>query len=149
MIKTYLILPALLLFAMVYSCEAPEDEKLTNHSDELIRIDFLAVESTDQGDIASFLLVNDSTASVQYFAYDQTFPHYSTEVQNDTGWTYLFWNWCGTGADYWPLEPGAQVEFTTMLPQESCTWRVRLGVSDTELSTSYTLYSESIEYITP
>jgi len=98
---------------------------------------------------ASFTMVNDSTETIQYFAYTPAEPHYSAEVLTDSGWVYLFWNWCGTGAEYFSLESDSSFEFTTNLPYESCTWRVMINVSDQEGTNTYFVRSEGLEYMAP
>lgn len=137
------------LFTLV-SCHVfgPEDEK-KREGVNAVRIEYLGETSGTYADLASFNLVNDSTASIQYFAYDKISPHYSTEALTDTGWVYLFWNWCGTGAEYFELEAGASVEFTTLLPDTSCTWRVLVSVTDMSLTNGYILRSENLEFTRP
>lgn len=99
--------------------------------------------------MASFTMVNDSPESIKYFAYDATSPHYSTEALADTGWAYLMWNWCGTGAEYFNLGTDLSFNFLVMLPNENCTWRVILNTTDMDDSNYRILRSESIEYSTP
>ena len=135
---------------VLWNCEAvAPDESLTLDDPGVIRIIYNGLSQDGERSQASFTLVNDSTESIQYFAYDPVSMHYSTEALADTGWAYLAWNWCGTGADYQPLEAGNQVDFFTDLPATSCTWRVVLNIADMDLTTSYMLRSESLLYIAP
>lgn len=112
-------------------------------------VTYNGIVSEDGNSQASFTMVNDSTETIQYFAYSATAPHYSTEVLSDTGWVYLLWNWCGTGADYISLEPGSSFDFVTQLPYEDCSWRVLISVANLDYSNSYILRSEAIEYSAP
>jgi len=127
------------------SCNLFGPEKTQeNEGVDAVRIEYLGSSTSGNTDLATFKLVNDSTSSIQYFAYDITSLHYSTEVLTDTGWVYLFWNWCGTGAEYFELEAGSSVEFQTFLPDSSCTWRVLTSISDMTGSNGYILRSESL-----
>ena len=142
--------PAVLtmMLLLFLSCEAPSSEA----AEELfepgrIQILYQGVTQTDPPQ-AHFLLYNDSTVTIQYFAYDVEDLHYSTETLTDTGWAYLMWNWCGTGAEYFDLRPQESIHFQTALPQESCTWRVLASITIPEQEYYGRLYSEALEYNT-
>lgn len=138
------------ILVSLISCDlfGPE-ENLGNEVLDAVRIEYLGSTSSSYADLATFKLVNDSTSSIQYFAYDVSSLHYSTEVLTDTGWVYLFWNWCGTGAEYFELEAGTSIDFKTFLPDTSCTWRLLVSVSDMTGSNGYILYSENLDYSSP
>ncbi len=145
-----IIILAFMVSLVFLNCEAvAPDESLFLEDPEPVRIIYNGLAQEQNASLASFTLVNDSADSLQYFGYDQQSMHYSTEALADTGWTYLFWNWCGTGADYHILEPDNQVDFYTSLPNQSCTWRVVLSISDMDSSNTYLLKSESLLYIAP
>ncbi|NQV50590.1 MAG: hypothetical protein HQ507_08835 [Candidatus Marinimicrobia bacterium] len=143
-------LPSFIILTLIWNCEVVEpNEAITAKDTDAIRINYNGITQDEGQSLASFSIVNDSTESIQYFGYDPQSMHYSTEMLTDTGWVYLSWNWCGTGASYYPLEPDSQIEFRTGLPSNSCTWRVLLNISDMELTTSHMLKSESIQYFAP
>jgi len=144
------VLILLTIFILIWNCEAVDSEDAIAQQ-ELGAVRILYNGLIHEGDqsLASFSIVNDSTESIQYFAYDLYSMHYSTEMHTDTGWVYLAWNWCGTGASYFPLEPDAQVEFKTGLPLNSCTWRVLLNISEMDLTSSHMIRSESLQYLAP
>jgi hypothetical protein len=135
---------------LIWNCEAVDSEDpISLQEPGAVRIVYNGINQNGDQSLASFSIINDSTGSLQYFAYDFQSMHYSTEMQTDTGWVYLAWNWCGTGASYFPLEPQSQVEFHTGLPANSCTWRVLLSIADMDFTTSAILRSESIQYEAP
>jgi len=144
------LLSILWVLVLIWNCDAVDpDEAMRLEDPGAVRIIYNGLSQEGDASLASFTIVNDSTESIQYFAYDSHSMHYSTETLTDTGWVYLSWNWCGTGASYFTLEPEDKVDFYTSLPNTSCTWRVVLSIADLELSTSYLLWSESLLYIAP
>lgn len=139
-----------LLFVLVISCGLVDtQESLEKLESGRAYISYNGIISNNGSLQASFTMVNDSAETIQYFAYASAQPHYSTEVLTDSGWVYLFWNWCGTGAEYFSLESGSSFEFTTNLPYESCTWRVMINVSGQEGANAHFVRSEGIEYMAP
>ena len=139
------ILNFILLFTfllLVCSCDAVE----SNESGTL-HIKYTGVEEGEYGTVATFLMGNDTTETISYLAYGEESPHYSTEVLTDSGWTYLMWNWCGTGTTPVDLKPGAKTKFTTALPDYECTWRVVLGISVVGSDKYYTLKSDKIDHL--
>jgi len=134
------------VFLLLLSCESVETDMYMEYDGyPNVRIEYNGITSNSDILQASFTLVNDSTASLQYYAYDIDSPHYSTEVLSDSGWVYLFWNWCGTGADWYPLEAGTSIDFNTTLPSHSCTWRVVLSI----VGEPFVLYSNGIQFTAP
>ncbi len=145
-----LVLLTSLLFTGLLACESVEDERLFENSPRsALQISYNGIQTEQGVSLASFTLINDSTESIQYFAYSQALPHYSTEELSDSGWVYLFWNWCGTGADWHLLDPGSMIEFTTPLPDHDCTWRVVLSVVDPGYNTGFSLYSQGLQFTKP
>ena len=142
------IINVILFVLVIVSCDVFEPEEALKQ-EGTIHLQYDGIVSTQSGDKAAFTLVNDSTAGIQYFAYDATSPHYSTEALADTGWAYLNWNWCGTGAEYFELESGTSIQFYTSLPYESCTWRVMLSLAPMDLTSSRILRSDEITYSAP
>ncbi len=142
----------LLISLCCIACESSDGENVFGNQvfeSGRVQLFYEGIQFSDSNEVASFILLNDSTVDVQYFAYSQTSLHYSTEVLSDTGWVYLFWNWCGTGAEYHVLESGSSTRFETHLPQEDCTWRVLVNIADMEHTMSYTLRSAGIEFTVP
>jgi len=140
----------LLILGVLTACNSVydptfEDTKIL-HSPRIV---YEGIQSEAGFSSANFTLRNDSTESITYFAYSENALHYSSEVLSDTGWVYLLWNWCGTGAEYLPLEAKAEVEFGTSLPPYSCTWRVLVTISGDEQEWAQLLYSEPLEYVKP
>ncbi len=138
------LLPIFLLFlsiSILYSCDTVQ-----SNSSGTLQIRYTGIEESDHGSVAAFLLVNDTTETVVFSAYEGGTPHYSAEVLTDTGWTYLMWNWCATGTSPTELKPGSKKKFTTSLPTYDCTWRVILDISVAESEKYYTLKSDVIEF---
>jgi len=142
-IKKHLILiPIILSASLFYSCDTVQ----SNESGTL-HIKYTGIEEGEYGTVASFLIVNDTTATVNFWAYGGETPLYSTEVLTDSGWTYLMHSWCATGASSIEFKAGARKRFVTSLPNYDCTWRVILGVSIVDSEKYYTLKSDEIEFI--
>ena len=144
MFKGNNILNLVLVFISLFiaaSCDTVE-----SNEPGTLHINYNGIEEGEYGSVATFLIVNDSTETISYWGYDEKNPHYSTEVLTDTGWTYLMYNWCGTGTIPIELEPGTYSKFTTPLPSYGCTWRVMLGVSVLESEKYYTLKSDKIDH---
>ena len=138
------------LILILGACEAVEEDFMAEKSlQSEVYIAYNGIIQTENGTAASFTVVNDSSASIQYFGYSENAPHYSTEVLTDTGWVYLFWNWCGTGAEWQVLERDASFNFDTGLPYEESTWRIVLNVSATENLYANELRSQAISYTGP
>lgn len=114
-----------------------------------VQILYKGITTEDSIEWANFTLLNDSTVDISYFAYNANHPHYSTQMLSDTGWVWLMWNWCGTGASYLPLESGTSMDFRTGLPHLDCTWRVILGIHCDSGSNDFILGSDPIPYTTP
>ena len=132
------------------ACDTIEpDENLEQERLESIHLDYEGIVQLEWGQAASFNLVNDSTETIQYFAYSEDSPLYNAEVLADTGWTILWWGWCGTGAEYFDLEPGSEVAFYSMLPPTSTTWRLLLSVADPGEENYQWIRSENIHYTVP
>jgi len=142
-----LIYVAILVLVTLASCSifAPE-ENLERESDNTLHLDYEGQVLAEGGYTASFSLVNDSTGSIQYFGYTEVYPLYSAQARSDTGWTNLMWGWCGTGTTNFSLESGSSISFQTMLPNEACTWRLVLDITDMNMDTSRRAYSEDIIY---
>ncbi|NQV42911.1 MAG: hypothetical protein HQ506_11210 [Candidatus Marinimicrobia bacterium] len=150
------MLPIIKLFKLVVvvtllvSCGIMDPGKENIMSDEgAIRIEYLGLEWAEGGYAPRFSLVNDSTETVQYVGYGETYPLYSAEAFSDTGWTNLMWGWCGTGAEFYALEPNSSVEFLAAQPNSSCTWRLVLDITDIDSVGSRRLRSENIGYTVP
>jgi len=139
-----IIILQFIILSILFSCNNVESYK-----SGAVQIRYTGVEEGEYGSVASFLLVNDSTETVEFWAYGEEFPHYSTEVLTDTGWIYLMWNWCGTGTSPVEFKPGDKMKFTTSLPNYNCTWRVLLGVSVVDSENYYTVKSNEIIYSIP
>jgi len=101
------------------------------------------------GFVPRFSLVNDSSATIQYFGYSKTYPLFNAEALSDTGWTNLMWGWCGTGVEYFSLNPDSSISFSFFLPYYSCTWRLVLDITELVSVSSRRLYSENIVYTLP
>lgn len=145
-----LILIKMVMLAILVSCDVFDPGNDYSSDDRnSVHIEYLGHSASADVDLAAFRLVNDSTATIQYFACDTTTLYYSAEVLSDTGWVSHPWSWCGTGAVYIQLEPENTVEFNTLLPDSSCSWRVRLAIADMSGSKGYILYSERLEYNKP
>ena len=147
MFNTSRVLQTIMLFLSIsylLSCNTVENNEYGK-----VHIKYMGTEESPNGSVAAFQLVNDTTETIHYLAYGEGNPHYSTEVLTDSGWTYLMWNWCGTGTSPVDFEPGAKMKFTTALPMYDCTWRVILSVSIVSSDKFYTLKSEKIEYSVP
>lgn len=123
------------------SCDSVESNETGT-----VQILYNGIEKGEYGKAASFLLINDSTEIIEFWGYDEKSPLYSSEVLTDTGWTYLMWNWCGTGASPVKFSPGDRIKFITPLPNIDCTWRVILGVKVAESEEYYTVKSKEIVY---
>jgi len=113
---------------------------------ESVHLDYNGIIATDEGSLASFTLVNDSTHTIQYFAYSESTILYNEEALTDTGWTNLMWGWCGTGAEYYPLQPGESIDFEAFLPLSSCTWQLVLEITGTNLEYIGQIRSKNIIY---
>ncbi len=147
MFNTSRTLQTIMLFlsiSILFSCDT-----VNSNESGTLHIKYIGIEKVEYGTVAAFLLVNDTTETINYLAYGEENPHYSTEVLTDSGWTYLMWNWCGTGTSPVHFEPGSKMKFTTALPRYDCTWRVILSVSVVSSDKFYTLKSENIEYSDP
>lgn len=141
-----------LFIGLLIECDSVTPKKLIGNDNPdygTVHIVYNGITSEDHQSVASFSLINDSTEAIQYFAYSKHSLHYSTEVLTDTGWVYLMWNWCGTGASYYVLEVDSSVQFCTVLPQDNCTWRVLVDITDMEYENHYTLRSEEIDFSVP
>ena len=122
MIRTF---AAITLLVLMVSCEINNpEENLTGEGAGTIRLEYQGLEWAEGGFMPSFSLVNDSTETIQYYGYGETYPLYSAEALADTGWTNLMWGWCGTGAEFYSLEPSSSIQFLGMLPSYSCTWQI-------------------------
>ena len=138
-----------MLLCTLVACSNPGEPLIDDTVESgKVQILYRGITQDIDGTWAEFTLVNDSTELLSYFAYDANHPHYSTEMLSDSGWTWLFWNWCGTGAEYFPLESGGRVDFKTSLPHIDCTWRVLVGATCNPDSGSFMLRSRSIDYAT-
>jgi hypothetical protein len=132
------------------ACESPAEQMLENQPvPGTIQLVYKGVSTEESVTAANFTLHNDSTGTIHYFAYDENNLHYSSEVLSDTGWAYLFWNFCGTGAEYLPLEPTQEVSFRTSLPPNSCTWRLLVNISDDSQEWGQLRRSAPIEFVKP
>jgi hypothetical protein len=116
---------------------------------QTIHLDYRGMVAVEGGRGASFALVNDSTTAIQYFGYSESNPLYSGEALSDTGWTSLWWGWCGTGAVYHVLAPGSQVNFVSMLPTSNGVWRLLLDISDVGDENYRRLRSKEIVFNAP
>lgn len=150
MIKNAFIL--LVILVVFTACDVIDpDEKLNRQiseqtDNESVHLDYNGIISTDEGQVASITLANDSTHTIQYFAYSESFLLYNEEARTDTGWTNLMWGWCGTGAEYYPLQPGESINFEAFLPLSSCTWRLVLEIAGLNMEYIGQIRSENIIY---
>ena len=131
----------LISLSFLFSCDT-----LESNESGTVKIIYSGIEESQNGSVAAFLLVNDTTETVQFWAYGEEAPLFSTEVLSDTGWTYLMYNWCGTGSSPIELDPGSKTKFTTSLPHYDCTWRVILGISVANSDKYYNVKSNEIEF---
>jgi|GEM_PF-393393 len=132
------------------ACESPHEQTLDDQPvPGTVQLVYNGISTEESVTAANFTLYNDSTVTIHYFAYDENNLHYSSEVLSDTGWAYLFWNWCGTGAEYLPLEPQQEISFRTSLPPTSCTWRLLVNISDDSLDWSQLRRSAPIVFVKP
>ncbi|NQT64507.1 MAG: hypothetical protein HQ556_16210 [Candidatus Marinimicrobia bacterium] len=150
MLRTMKMLKVLVALIFLVSCELTgPDENLMNEGEGTIRLEYRGLEWAEGGFMPSFSLVNDSTETIQYFGYGVSYPLYNAEALADTGWTDLMWGWCGTGAEFYPLEPDSSIQFLGMLPSYSCTWRLVLYITEMDSVSSRILRSENIIYTLP
>ncbi len=144
------LMKVLVLVVFLVSCGILDpDENLKGKDEGAIRLDYLGLEWAEGGFVPSFSLVNDSIEAIQYFGYAQSNPLFSAEALTDTGWTNLMWGWCGTGAEFYPLEPGSSIQFLGITPSNSCTWRLVLYITEMDSVTSHMIRSENIIYTIP
>ncbi len=147
MMKLFKILVSL---SFLVSCGIMDpDENQLGGDEGSIHIEYLGQEWTEGGYAPLFSLVNDSTETVQYFGYSESYPLFSAEALSDTGWTNLMWGWCGTGASFYALEPDSSIQFLGMSPSYSCTWRLVLDITEMDSLSSRRLRSENIIYTIP
>ena len=143
----------ILIFLVSCGINDPDEKQGQNRIDpenfKSVHLEYNGIIPTENGQMASFSMVNDSTHAIQYFAYSEEYPLYSAEALTDTGWTNLMWGWCGTGAEFYPLEPNSTIDFLGMLPTYSCTWRLVLDITDMDSVSSHRLRSENIIYTIP
>ena len=145
-----LLLKVMAVLTFLVSCGIMDsDENLQREERSAIRLDYNGMVWAERGYAPRFSLVNDSTETVWYFAYGREDPFYNAEALSDTGWTNLMCGWCGTGAEFFALEPDSSVDFLTMLPTASCTWRLVLDITDTSYEHTHRIRSESIIYTIP
>lgn len=144
--RSITLLPLLIFIGLIASCIEPGSSG--NDPIEPGSVQILYRGIVDEGDQswAMFTLTNDSTEDIEYFAYSAMQPHFSTEMLSDSGWTWLFWNWCGTGASYFPLKSGSSMDFKTGLPHLDCTWRVVLSASCDPDEGGFIVSSRPIDY---
>lgn len=137
----------MLFLLIIVACSDPVDDR---DGDPLepgrVQILYKGIVNDDGTSWAMFTLVNDSTEDLEYFAYNAAQPHYSTEMLSDTGWTWLMWNWCGTGASYHTLGSGEEVDFKTGLPHLDCTWRVILSATCDPETSGFIVRSRAIDF---
>ena len=144
--KARSLIGVLILFPLFIACDPLEDLTHPQFKEGRVQVLYEGITTTGGGERAEFSLINDSTTTVEYFAYSVDQPHYSTEMLSDTGWVYLFWNWCGTGASNLELPADSSQTFYASLPYESCTWRMMISIWDPGAESGYILYSEPIIY---
>ena len=145
-------LRSLMILLFLISCGINEpDEKLGLDAIdpvdiESVHIDYNGIIPSETGQIASFTIVNDSTHAIQYFGYTESNLLYNGEALTDTGWTNLWWGWCGTGAEYFKLEPDSSVDFESFLPLTSCTWRLVLEIAGVNMENARLIRSQNIQF---
>jgi len=135
------------IMVLLISCGVTDpDDTLEADPSGTIYIEYNGMVATESSLTPSFSLVNDSTVTIQYFGYSKINPLFNAEAKTDTGWTHLMWGWCGTGADYFALDPDSSVTFLGLLPSYSCTYRLVLDIIELDTSTSRQIRSESIDF---
>ena len=147
MIKMMQISKVLVVMVLLVSCgiNNPE-EKLEGERSGTVFLEYNGMVSTRGGDVPSFTLMNDSTETIQYFGYSKIYPLFNAEAHTDTGWTHLMWGWCGTGAEYFNLDPDSSISFMGFSPNYSCTWRLVLDIVEIDSVNFRQIRSENIIY---
>lgn len=110
------------------ACQAVEDADLqANLMPGRVQVLYTGVTQVDDTPLAAFTVVNDSTDTLWYWGYAPESLLYGGECWSDTGWTSLFWGWCGTGTQRYDLPPQSQLDITTRMPDTAGTWRLVLN----------------------
>ena len=138
------------VMVLLVSCGLNDPEgNLEGERSGTVYMEYNGMVWAEGGFAPSFSLVNDSSATIQYFAYSETYPLFNAEALSDTGWTNLMWGWCGTGAEFITLEPDSSIKFMGFLPNYSCTWRLVLDIIEIDSVNSHQIRSENIVYTIP
>ena len=110
------------------ACQDVEDTDLqTDLTAGRVQVLYTGVTQMNDTPLATFTVVNDSTDTLWYWGYAPESLLYGGECWSDTGWTSLFWGWCGTGTLPYDLPPQSQLAITTLMPDTACTWRLILN----------------------
>lgn len=136
----------LVILISFFGCQTP-----TSNSTEIIEYQnsiFIRYLGQDENtNLAKFEIGNMTSEFFTYAAYGQNNPSVNTQQLIDGEWEYMFYNWCLTGVENFPLNPGSSYLFNEQNPYHPCTWRIEVYINDETLDSSYSIYSESIEYV--